>query len=119
MLERKRRLNKNRYFQYMYKKGEKINSSNMYLVYLKTKFKPNRFGFVVSNKIGKAVKRNLVKRRLRAIVQEMLNIIDPTFNFIVVAKESIRELDYPQIKKEVYSLFKKGKFLNESNSKNS
>ena len=118
MLERKRRLNKNRYFQYMYKKGDKVNSSNLYLVYIKTKFKPNRFGFVVSNKIGKAVKRNLVKRRLRSLVQEIIDNINISYNYILVAKEGIRELDYPQMKKEVYALFKKGGFLNETNSKN-
>lgn len=118
MLERKRRLNKNRYFQYMYKKGEKVNSSNMYLVFLKTKFKPNRFGFVVSNKIGKAVKRNLVKRRLRAIVRELLPVISQNNNYILIAKESINERDYLQLKKEVYSLFSKGGFLNETSSKN-
>lgn len=117
MLERKRRLNKNRYFQYMYKKGEKINSSNMYLVFIKTKFKPNRFGFVVSNKIGKAVKRNLVKRRLRAIVREFLPKISMANNYILVAKESINERDYLQLKKEVHTLFHKGGFLNENSEK--
>lgn len=31
-----------------------------------------RFGFVVSKAVGSAVKRNLVKRRLRALAQELL-----------------------------------------------
>ena len=117
MLERKRRLNKNRYFQYMYKKGNKVNSKNCYLVYLNTKFKPNRFGIVVSNKIGKAVKRNLVKRRLRAIIAEIIDNINHSNNYIIVAKETISNLDFQSLKKEVCELFKKGGFFNANTCK--
>ncbi len=111
MLEKKRRLTKNRYFQYMYKKGNKLNSNHMYIIYLPTKYRPNRYGFVVTNKIGKAVKRNLIKRRLRSIVEEMLSSINSSNNYIVVAKEGICDLSYLELKKEFHTLLKKGGLL--------
>ena len=115
MLEKKRRLTKNGSFVYMHKNGKKINGENLYINYLPTNAKTNRFGFVVSNKIGKANVRNLVKRRLRAIVRENINNISNKNNYILIAKESISNLDYQSLKAEVLSLFKKGGFLVENN----
>ena len=115
MLERKRRLTKNGSFVYMHKNGKKINGDYLYINYLPTKAKTNRYGFIVSNKIGKANVRNLVKRRLRAIVRENLNKISTSNNYIIIAKENIAELDFASLKLHVLSLFKKGGFLVENN----
>lgn len=111
MLERKRRLTKNGSFVYMHKNGKNINGKNLYINYLPTNAKTNRFGFVVSNKIGKANVRNLVKRRLRAIVRENMSNISSKNNYILIAKEEIASLDYASLKAEVLSLFEKGGFL--------
>ena len=115
MLERKRRLTKNGSFVYMYKNGKKINGTNLYINYLPTNAKLNRFGFVVSNKIGKANVRNLVKRRLRAIVRKYIAKISKKNNYIIVAKEAIAQLSYLDLEKEVLNLFEKGGFLGENN----
>lgn len=111
MLERKRRLTKNRYFQYIYKKGDRANSENVYLVFLKTKIRPSKFGFVVTNKVGKAVQRNLVKRRLRAIVQELLPEINQSYNYVLVAKQGIVTQNFEDLSNEVRKLFQKAGFL--------
>ena len=115
MLERKRRLTKNGSFVYMHKNGKKINGENLYINYLPTNAKNNRFGFIVSNKVGKANVRNLVKRRLRAIVRESINQISSKNNYILIAKDNISSLDYQCLKAEVLGLFKKGGFLIENN----
>lgn len=111
MLSKKNRLTKNRHFQYIYKKGSKVYSKNLYIVYATTKIKPCKVGVVVSNKVGKAVKRNKVKRRLRAIISEMLPKIKNDYNYIVVAKPEIIDLDYMAIRKEVMNAFKKGELI--------
>ena len=115
MLEKRRRLTKHGSFQYMYKNGKKINSANLYIVYLQTKAKLNKFGFVVSNKVGKANKRNLIKRRLRAIIRENLPHISKANDYIIVAKEHICDISYLELKSEVLTLLKKGGFLIENN----
>ncbi len=119
MLSKKNRLTKNRHFQFIYKKGSKVYSKNLYIVYAPTRLKPFKVGVVVSNKVGKAVKRNKVKRRLRAVIAELLPKIKSDYNYIVVAKPEIIELDFKAIRKELTNAFKKGELLqsDESNKK--
>ena len=47
--------------------GKRINSSNFNLQYLSTEDKSIRIGITASKKLGNAVKRNYVKRRIRAL----------------------------------------------------
>ena len=114
MLNKKNRLTKNRHFQFIYRKGEKVYSKNMYLVYAPTKIKPCKVGIVVSNKVGKAVKRNKIKRRLRVIIGEMIGNINQNYNYILVAKPEIIETDFLGLKKEVNYLFKKGNLIEQN-----
>ncbi|MBQ8748848.1 MAG: ribonuclease P protein component [Clostridia bacterium] len=116
MLNKKNRLTKNRHFQYIYKKGSKVYGKDLYIVYATTKIKPCKVGVVVSNKVGKAVKRNKVKRRIRAIVNEILPKLKNDFNYIIVAKPEIIDLDFKKMKSEIYSVFKKGNLLNEDSN---
>ena len=68
MIKRENRLKKNKHFNYIYKNGTSIKLGVLSLVYTKTKFKPFKVGFSVNNKIGKAVVRNKVKRRLKECI---------------------------------------------------
>ena len=63
-----------------------------------------KIGFAVSNRIGKAVVRNLVKRRLRAILRENLHLIKVKGQIVFVAKEGIETMEYREIESEVKRL---------------
>lgn len=63
-------------------------------------------GLSISRKIGKANKRNLVKRRIKAIVYE--NRMDyKDFIFVIVAKEGITCLDFATLKTDLLFGFAK------------
>ena len=47
--------------------GKRIRSSNFNLQYLSTEDKSIRIGITASKKLGNAVKRNYIKRRIRAL----------------------------------------------------
>ena len=60
--------------------------------------------FVAKKKIGNAVKRNKIKRRLRSIVNEAVKIISINFDFsiLVLAKESMLNNEYKNIKETLF-----------------
>lgn len=114
MLVRENRLTKRKEFGYIYKKGKSVYSKHLMLVYVPTKFKNIRVGFSVSKKVGKAHTRNLIKRRLRAIIQDMLskNLLK-TNNYIFIANNSIVDLSYEELVSQVRFVLNKADLLNE------
>ena len=114
MLKKENRLTKRKYFNYIYKKGQVCFSRNFIINYYKSKALNPRFGFSVSKKIGKAVVRNLVKRRLRAIIQLNLKNIKPYNNYIITCKSGIEKLSYLELKNEVETCFIKNRLFEEN-----
>ena len=60
--------------------------------------------FVTKKKIGNAVKRNKIKRRLRNIINEAIkNItINYSYSFLVIAKPSMLNNEYKNIKETLF-----------------
>lgn len=111
MLSSENRLKKRKEFGYIYKKGKAVYSQNLNIIYVDNNRKVFRAGFSVSKKIGKAVVRNKVKRRLSAIIRNNLNLIKNEYNYIITVKSGIEKLTYLQLKEEVMAAFKKGNLL--------
>ena len=65
--------------------------------------------FVTKKKIGNAVKRNKIKRRLRNIVNDVVKKISIKFNYsyLVIAKPTMLNNDYTNIKETLFQSFKK------------
>ena len=60
--------------------------------------------FVTKKKIGNAVKRNKIKRRLRNITNEAVKNISINYNysFLVIAKPSMLNNEYKKIKETLF-----------------
>lgn len=100
------RLKKNSQFQYIYRKGERTNTEHFTLFAVKSKYQSYKIGFSISKKLGKANKRNLLKRRMREITRRDFQI--PSFcNYVVLAKENATDLNFDQLKNELKRLFEK------------
>ena len=65
--------------------------------------------FVTKKKIGNAVKRNKIKRRLRNIMNEAVKKISINLNysFLVIAKSSMLNNEYKIIKETLFQDFEK------------
>lgn len=105
------RLKKNSQFQYIYRKGERFSSNNFILYRVKSKFNNFKIGYSVSKKVGKAWKRNLLRRRLKEIIR-LNNLLEKGYNYILQTKIGAGELDYKEIERQVFLIFKKGKGAN-------
>ena len=65
--------------------------------------------FVAKKKIGNAVKRNKIKRRLRNIINDMIKKISINLNYsyLVIAKITMLNNEYIKIKETLFTDFKK------------
>ena len=115
MLKRVNRLKKRYQFNYVYKSGEHFSSEHLVLYVSSSKTKSIKVGFAVTKKIGHAVVRNKIRRRLREIVQKQLQSLKQNFNIIVVAKESVSEASFEKLTLELTKLFKKANLFYEEN----
>lgn len=80
------------------------------MVYImKTQMGGNRFGVVTSKKVGKAVKRNRVKRQIRAIIDLRKNEIPGNNDFIVIARHHIYGVSSFELEKDFLKIMKKAK----------
>ncbi|MCX6724556.1 MAG: ribonuclease P protein component [Candidatus Shapirobacteria bacterium] len=72
----------------------------------------SRFAFIISTKVHKkAVRRNHARRLLSEAIKEFLPQIKPGFNVVFLAKKSLIEADFNEIKQEVALLLKKVRLL--------
>ena len=87
--------------------GKKI--SNPYSTIFLKKFlsKNNKLlnvSFVTKKKIGNAVKRNKIKRRLRNIMNDAIKTINMNLNYsyLFIAKKNIYDANYKMIKDSIF-----------------
>ena len=113
MLKRINRLKKRYQFNYVYKSGEHFSSEHIILYVSSAKTKSIKVGFAVTKKVGHAVVRNKVRRRLREIIQKQLPLLKQNYNIIIVAKESISTASFETLRLELNKLLKKAKLFNE------
>ena len=83
--------------------GKKISNKYLTIFFKNLSDKSNKklnISFVAQKKLGNAVKRNKIKRRLRNIVNEAVKKVSLKFNYsyLVIAKEPWINIEYKKIK---------------------
>ena len=116
MLKRVNRLKKRYQFNYVYKSGEHFSSEHLVLYVSSSKTKSIKVGFAVTKKVGHAVVRNKIRRRLREIVQKQLPNLKQNYNIIVVAKENIAGASFEKLSIEMNKLLKKANLFYEEDN---
>lgn len=79
-------LKENRLFRRLYAKGKTAASPYLAIYCRRNGGKDNRLGFTVSTKLGNAVKRNRVRRRLREIYRLNEEKLRHGYDLVVVAR---------------------------------
>ena len=107
-------LKKNNHFN-LALKDKKIHSE-FFSIFAAKNFIPSEnknllhISFVMKKKIGNAVKRNKIRRKLRAIVHKLLKIkgaIDTNYTYIVFGKLKAYEKDHKILLTEMQNSFEK------------
>ena len=104
-------LKKNSHFETVLK--NRIVNNDLFSIYRAKNFIKNKssakklyISFVMRKKIGNAVKRNRIKRRLKSIVQKLLKInsaINSNYTYIIFGKTKV----YKEDNKELFEKMKK------------
>ena len=90
-------LKKNYEFHRLYRKGSSAATAFLVVYARQTKRQGNRVGFTVSTKLGKAVKRNRVRRRLREIYRLHEAELSRGTEMVVVARGRAVDAAYGQL----------------------
>ena len=107
-------LKKNSHFEKVLK--SKFINNELYTIYCakdllkeRDKKKKLHISFVMKKKIGNAVKRNRIKRKLKSIVQKLLkinSIININYTYVIFGKSKVYEKDNNQLFEKMKKNFK-------------
>lgn len=103
----------NHIFRRLYHTGASANS--FLVLYAKpNKSDMNRIGITVSKKLGHAVVRNRIRRRLREIYRLNEDQFQPGWDIVVVARSRCVDADFTSLTKAYLSLAAKAGILKEN-----
>ena len=92
-------LKKNYEFRRLYSKGKTAVTPYMVVYSMKTGRDHRRVGYTVSTKLGKAVVRNRIRRRLREIYRLNADRLIDNADIVIVARARCADAEYAKIEK--------------------
>ena len=97
-------LKENHLFRRAYNRGKSAADSRLALYVRRNGQKANRLGLTVSTKVGCAVVRNRVRRRLREIYRLHEDALASGCDVVIVARTRAASSDYHQLEKSFLKL---------------
>lgn len=104
-------LKENHEFRRLYQKGASAVSGCMVVYCRKNKLGHNRLGITVSVKLGHAVVRNRVRRRLREVYRLNEEMFSPGWDIVVVARSRAVDAPFAALTRSYLNLAKKAGIL--------
>lgn len=111
-MQRELRLTRREDFNKVYRHG-KSAANRQYVVYCLPNPRIERFrmGVSVSKKLGSAVVRNRLRRVMKEIVRLNADRIRSHYDFIVIARMPVAEMDYKEMEKSLMHALKRAQLL--------
>ncbi|MCL2078301.1 MAG: ribonuclease P protein component [Oscillospiraceae bacterium] len=100
-------LNKNHEFRRLYSKGKSVAAKCVVVYARRNGGAENRLGITVSKKLGGAVQRNRIRRRLKEIYRLNEHLLRAGYDIIIVARMSSHNALYSELNNSILSLFAK------------
>jgi len=93
-------------YRRVYSRGKRFVSRDLVLHVCAGRRGGTRFGISVSKKVGKAVTRNRVKRRLREICMQVAGRIDDGYDCVISARRGAGSAGFQDLSGEVEHLLR-------------
>jgi ribonuclease P protein component len=108
-MRRHQRLRRRQDFAAVYRKGRPVNGELLAIRALRNDRDHCRFGFAVNKRVGKAVVRNRVKRRLRAAATALAPA--GGWDVVVTARAPAAAVTYDELVRALAALFTRARIL--------
>lgn len=89
----------------IHRRGRSVANGLLVMRVLPNGLDRSRFCFVTGKRVGKAVVRNRVKRRLREVVRNSATA--PGWDTVLIARRGAGEADFRQLEKAVHNLIRR------------
>ncbi len=100
-------MKKRREFLAVRDKGNSAAGAGIVLQVLKSQNGGVRVGYTVTAKVGNAVERNRIKRRMRAAAREILPSIAGNYDFVLIGRRAALELPFAKLLNDLQKLVKR------------
>jgi ribonuclease P protein component len=108
-MQSRHRLTTSKQFSQVHREGLSIANRLLVVRVFANGLDHSRFGFLVSKRIGNAVVRNRVKRRLREVVR--LTQVKPGWDAVFIARRDINRADFQELKQAAENLLRRTKLV--------
>lgn len=113
-MKRRYRVRTDKRFQEIRRQGRSFVNHLLVLCVLPNDLPYTRFGFTVNSRIGSAVQRNRIKRRLREIMRLQQDSLQPGWDVILIARQPIRTADYHEMETACARLLRRAQLFQTS-----
>ena len=96
------RLAKRPEFEKVMNEGKKKRVGRLCIIFsLPNELGRKRLGIITSKKVGNAVARNRVKRKIREVFRQIKHHIEPALDIVIISGKDMVKLPYRVIEKEL------------------
>lgn len=100
------RLRKNMEFKKVYKSGKNYWNRNLILYVRENGLEESRIGISITKKVGNAVIRNKIKRRIREVNRDNLINIKKGYDIVIIPKKNAVDLSFKDLESAVRHIYK-------------
>ena len=104
-------IKENREFMFLYRRGKSLDADCIIMYFRKNRNKGLRLGITVTKKLGKAVIRNRIRRRIRESFSANSSGISPCYDIIFVARSKAAKVSYAEINSAMRYLLHKAELI--------
>mgnify|MGYP001063029038 CR=1 FL=1 len=102
MLPRDNRISSRAIFQKVIERGKRRENQYFRIFFTENYQNISRFAVIISSKVcPSAVKRNLIKRRIRNIIKSLIPLLPSGFDVLIFVKKDCLEITFQQMKNQL------------------